>query len=92
MTALTRGNSRLRAFLCRFAGMLHCLSLTARTGKPVNDLRDIPDSLKRDIGLVDAHEKGRGRHPAKHGETWRSASERDRNWQRHLDRSVFPPV
>jgi hypothetical protein len=92
MTALSRGNSRLRAFLCRFAGMVHFFAPPARTRKPVKDLRDIPDSLKRDIGLLDTLERGRGRHPAKHGDTWQSASERDRNWQRHLDRPVFPPV
>ena len=92
MTALSRGNGRLRAFLSRFAGILPSFSLPPRTRKPVTDMRDIPDSLKRDIGLLDARERGRGSHSAKHGQTGQLASKRDRSWQRHLDRSIFPPV
>lgn len=88
MTALSRGNGRLHAFLALIANMAR----PAGRQKPVGDLRDVPDSLKRDIGLLDASEEGRGGAAPIGDETRRAAEERDRNWQRHLDRSMFPPV
>lgn len=87
MTALSRGNDRLRSFIRRLAGILPFMNRLARTRKPVADLRHIPDSLKRDIGLLDSLERGRGNDNG----AGQSAQERERNWQRHLDRPIFPP-
>jgi hypothetical protein len=92
MTASTRGNGCLRAFFRRVAGLLISFRPPARRRRPVTDLRDIPDSLKQDIGLFDAPGNGRGRRSPGHRGTAQSASARDRDWQRHLDRSIFPPV
>jgi len=92
MTAFSRGDGRLRSFLRRLAGLLPRLRRPARPRKPVVDLRDIPDSLRRDIGLLDAAGPARNRSPAHRGETEKAMGARDGGWQRHLDRSIFPPV
>jgi hypothetical protein len=92
MTAFSRGGGRLRPFFLPFGFLLRLFAGGGWRRKAASDIHDIPDSLKRDIGLLEARGCGRGRSAAFRSETRRAAMERDRNWQRHLDRPLFPPV
>jgi hypothetical protein len=92
MTAFPRGSGRLRAFFSRIARILRGFRRPVGRHGPIIDKRDIPDSLRRDIGLCDTLDRGRGSNSAAGRNSRRTTPERENDWQRHLDRPILPPV
>lgn len=91
MTALSRGRGRLRAYLLPLTLIGRFLACAGSGPKAATDVRDLPETLKRDIGLSDGRGGGQKGHAFREV-TRRNAEQDGRNWQRHLDRSIFPPV